>query len=262
MSALDLTPPSFFSRDLNDPALSTQSAYEASETQNHILGQKLSLGDGRVFRYAKNGGVALVQAFMTQAAVEESKAVAIVQTGHAQVVGDTDISVLVTTASAAGENDFSGGWMVCNKVSPAVLGDIYHILASKLQSTDTILNLRLASPIRTAIGATGEVSLTYSKWFETVVVPTTTITADAAGVSLCAVPINYYFWAQTKGPAPLMVDTGDTIVIGSMVGIPGASAVAGTCGVTTATGFAFPVYGTVMSIAAAAEPALVNLTLE
>ena len=262
MCALDLTPPSFFSRAILDPALSTQSIYEASTTQEHILGQKMELGDGRVFRYAKNGGVALVQAYMTEAAVEESKAVAIVQTGYGASVGETDITMLVTTASAAGENDFSGGWMVCNKVSPAVLGDIYHIIASKLQSTDTLLNLRLATPIRTAIGATGELSLTYSKWFETVVVPTTTITSDAAGVPLCPVPINNYFWAQTKGPCPLMVDTGDTVVIGSMVGIPSTSAVAGTCGVADPTAFAFPLYGTVMSIAAADEPALVNLTLE
>ena len=46
-----------------------QSIYEDSATQHFMLGTKLELGDGRVFRYASNGGVALVQARMNQSGV-------------------------------------------------------------------------------------------------------------------------------------------------------------------------------------------------
>ncbi len=237
-----------------------QSIYEQSATQTHKLGTKLEYGDGRKFRYSKNGAVALVQALMTQTAVEESKAVAIVQTGHAQIVGAEDLTVLVTTASASPENAFAEGMMTCNKVSPAVLGDVYKIVASKLQSTDTLLDIKIEYPgIRNAIGATGEVSLSYNRWYNTVVHPVTTATAPAAGVPLIPVTANYYYWAQTGGPAPLMVDTGDTIVIGGSVGVAGTSAVAGACGTRVTTKYE---WGVVMSIAAADETALVYLTID
>lgn len=237
--------------------------YVAEATQRYVLGTKYETWDGRVFRYAKAGGTALVQAYMTQTAVKDSKFVEIAQTSHAQSVGSTEITVLCTTGSAAGENDFSGGWLVCNKVSPAVLGDIYGIISSKLQSTDTLLDLTLDCPWRNAMLATGEISLNYSQFFKTVVVPATTITAPPAGVPLCPVPIGYYYWSQVKGPAPIVVDTGDTLVIGAYAGIPGTNAVAGTCGTVDVAGAgAFPFYGRVMSIATAAEPALINLMLE
>jgi hypothetical protein len=240
----------------------TQTIYDESETQNYKLGTQLIYGDGtgRKFRYAKNGGTALVQAYMTQTAVEESKFVAIVQTGYAQVAGATDITVLVTTGSATAENSLAGGMMTCNKVSPAVLGDVYHIVASKLQSDDTLLDLKLEFPgIRNAIGATGEVSLSYNPWYNVVVHPTTTATARAAGVPLIPVTANYYFWAQTGGPAPIIVDTGDTLTIGDPVGIAGTSAVAGAAGVRVTVQTE---WGQCMSIATAAEPALVYLSLD
>ena len=86
-------------------AAAYQDIYTASATQNFMLGTKLEFADGRVFRYAKAGAVALVQAYMTQTAVKESKMVEIAQTSHAQTAGYTDITVLCTTGSAAGENE-------------------------------------------------------------------------------------------------------------------------------------------------------------
>jgi len=240
--------------------------YTATSDQQFVLGTKFELNDGRWFRYAKGGGVALVQAFMCQTAVKDSKFVEIAQTAvpvAAQLKGSTKITVLCTTGSAAGDNDFSGGWLVYNKVSPTPVGDIYQIISSKLQTTDTLLDLELASPLRSQIaGTTGEVSLNYSKWFKTIVVPATTATAVPCGVPLVAVPIGYYYWSQTKGPAPLIKDAGDTLVIGAYAGIPSTDATAGTCGNATATAFAFPIYGRVMSLGDDNEPALIDLMLE
>ena len=191
--------PPFSKVAIIDGAGPTAGVYESTTDQRFQLGTRYELPDGRVFRYAKAGGTAQVQAFMTQTAVQESKAVAIVQGGHAQSVGSLDISVLVTTGSALAKNAFSGGWLVANKVSPTVLGDIYSIEASELQSVDTILDLRLATPWRIAMTASGEVSLNYSRYFETIVVPTTTITASPAGVPLSPVPINSFYCHRQKG---------------------------------------------------------------
>jgi hypothetical protein len=238
--------------------------YTADATQRFVLGTKYETWDGRKFRYAKAGATALVQAYMNQSAVQESKMVEIAQTAYAQAVGNTAITVLCTTGSAAGEDDFSGGYLVCNKVSPAVLGDIYGIVSSKLQTTDTKLDLVLDTPWRNAMLATGEISLTYSRWFKSVVTPTATSTSCVNGVALCPVPIGYYYWSQVKGPCPLIVDTGDTVEISSYVGNPRTSAVAGACGpITTVTTEQLrTIWGRVMSIAAAGEPAMVDLMLE
>ncbi len=238
--------------------------YQADATQRFVLGTTFETWDGRKFRYAKSGGVALVQGYMNQTAVQESKMVEIAQTGYAQSAGSTAITVLCTTGSAADEDAFSGGYLVCNKVSPAVLGDIYGIISSKLQSTDTLLDLVLDTPWRNAMLVTGEISMTYSRWYKSVVVPTATQTACVNGVALCPVPIGYFYWSQVKGPCPVIVDTGDTVEIGSYIGNPRTSAVPGACGpVTTVTTEQLrTVWGRAMSIATAAEPAMIDLMLE
>jgi hypothetical protein len=73
------------------------------------------------------------------------------------------------------------------------------------------------------------------------------------------VTIGYYYWSQTGGPAPLIVDNGDTLTIGDPVGIAGTSNGAGEAGlrVTVQTE-----WGQCMSIAAADEPAVVYLSLD
>lgn len=248
-----------------DNAAPYQDIYTASVTQNLLLGTKLEFADGRVFRYAKAGAAALVQARMCQSSVTSATYfTAVVQTGHAQVVGATDINILVVTGSAEPENSFAGGWMMCNKVSPAVLGDIYRIVASKLRSTDTILDLKLASAIRNAIGVTGELTLTRNKFFQTVVFAAYDATAPAIGVPLCPVPINYFYWSQVKGPAPLLVDGSETYDIGQMVGCPVTLATAGDGGphITTTAEVLRKPWGVCMEIATDGEPGLVDLMLE
>lgn len=242
--------------------------YAQSSTQQYPLWASYWDRYGRRFRYVKNGAVALTRALMTQSAVQDSKAFEIAQTGHAQVVGSRKIDILVTTGGGWDDDAFAGGFLVCNKVSPATVGDIYAIRSSALDSTDTILHLELDSPWRNAMLATGEVTLTFNPGYKVIVHPTTTATAPAAGVPLIDVTIGYYAWVQTKGTAPLVVDTGDTLVIGQPVGCPTTSAVAGAGGViadgnvlTTAYSMT-RVWGHVRSLGTAAEPALVDLCLE
>ena len=247
-----------------------QSIFEASETQKYILGARYEMADGRVFRYAKAGAVALVQARMMQSGVTPTAYYDdIAQTAYPRTVGDIDIRVLVATGSVAaagigaGENDFSGGWLVCNKTSPAVLGDIYGIVASKHYS-ETLLDLKLVTPWRNAMLATGEITLTVSKYFETTVFAAYDATAPAIGVPLCPVPINYYYWSQVKGPCPILVDGSEAPDIGQMIGCPITLATPGNCGqqiVTTAEVLRRP-WGICMGVSEADEPTLVDLMLE
>jgi len=237
-----------------------QDIFTASATQNYAIGAKRDLPDGRRFRYSANGAGAITRALMQQAAAPNTSFIDITQTGHAQVVGATAITVLCTTGSALAAGYFNGGKMIVT--TGTNLGDIYDIVSSVLEATDTLLDLVLAQPLRHAIAATDKVTLIPNRNQATIVVPATTATGPAAGVPLVDVAASNYYWAQTKGPAPLIVDTGDTLVVGGKAGIPATDAIAGTCGTATATAYAFPVYGTVLWIGAAAEPALINLELE
>lgn len=239
----------------------TQAVTAVSATQNYGIGSILDLPDGRRFRYAQAGAANITRALMQQSAAVNTSFTDITQTGHAQVVGATAITVLCTTGSANPVNYFAGGKLIVTTGSGS-LGDIYDIVSSALEVTDTLMDLVLAQPLRNAIAATSKVTLIPNRWSNTIVVPATTATGAAAGVPLVDVTAANYYWSQTKGPAPLIVDTGDTLVVGGKAGIPATNAVAGACGTTTATLYAFPVYGTVMWIAAAAEPALISLELE
>ena len=237
-----------------------QDTYVTSATQNYALGTIRETSDGRRFRYARAGASPITRALMQQTAVADTKFIDITQTGHAQVAAATSITVLCTTGSGVAANYFAGGMLVVTTGTNA--GDLYRIVSSALENTDTLLDLVLAEPLRNAIAATDKVAIFPNRWQATVVVPTTTATAAIAGVPLVDVAANYYYWAQTRGVAPLIVDTGDTLVIGGKAGVPATNAVAGACGTATATAYAFPIYGTVKWIATAAEPALVNLELE
>jgi hypothetical protein len=235
---------------------SKQSPYEESAAQKYELGTKWVYGDGRIFRYAKNGGVALGKAKMTQTQVVETKLLEVAQTAHAQAAGVRDITVLVTTGSALAENALAGGTLWANKINQ--LGDSYRIVASKLQSTDTLLDLKLETPIRTALLATTELSIAPNKYYGVVVFPTTT-TGSPTGVPLIDVSIGYYFWSQTGGDAPLYVDSGETAVIGNLVGPPGTYAVPGAGGVWVT--LTCP-WGSWRTVNAADEVGLVDLWLD
>lgn len=238
-------------------ASSKQGIYEESATQNYALGTKWVYGDGRTFRYALNGATALGKAKMTQTQVVETKLLEIAQTSHAQVVDVDDVTVLVTTASAVAADSLVGGTLWFNKVGN--MGESYRIIASALRpGSDTLMDLKLETPIRAAVVATSEASLCPNPWYKVVVFPTTT-TGSATGVPLIAVTANYYFWAQTGGDCPIYVDSDETAVIGNLAGPPASYATAGAAGVwVTLT----QLWGTWRTVNAADEVGLIDLWLD
>lgn len=243
---------------LGDTSQPTQSVVETSTTQQYHLGTKLWYANGDVFRYAYNGGVALAKALMTCSATNTANCVEQAQStsGTSVEIGDQEIVVDVTAASAITDDLYADGKMVVNKGTG--LGDVYTILSCKLLTTTTA-RLLLERPIRTALAADSEVTLVRNRFKEVVVGPTT-LTREPAGVPLIAVPINYYCWLQTGGLCALTVDSDDNIVAGNNVGSPGTHAVAGCCGVQTAG--TFPIWGICVSDPGPAETAAIHLLLD
>lgn len=241
-----------------DTAEPKQTIFEESSTQQYTLGTQLWYPNGDKFRYTKNGGTALAKGYMTCSATNTANCVAEAQgtSGTSVAIGDQEIVVDVTNASGITDDLYAQGWLSVDTSTGA--GDLYKILACSLLTTTTA-RLLLETPIRTAWAAGTTISLLRNRWRDVVVFPTTA-TQPATGIPLIAVTANYYCWLKTRGEAPCIVDTGDTIVLGELVGKPGTHAVAGACGVPTAG--TSDVWGVVRYVVAAASFAVIDLRLD
>jgi hypothetical protein len=237
-----------------ETAVPVASIYEATTTQKFALGTEYKTQDGRKFRYTKAGAVALVNSYMCQAQVEiaHHKEIAI---GTAAAVGATSLLLSTTLSTEVTKDQYKDGYVMVNKGTG--LGQCYRI---KSHTTGTTITIELFDAVAVAIANTAEVTLKANPW-NGVLVAATTQTGIPVGVPLCPIAAASFGWLQTVGPAPVVVDTGDTVILGAPVGKPGTAAVAGACGVVTNDG-TDNVYGNCMTVGAADETALVFLNLE
>ena len=257
-----LTPPAFaddiiFAGD-GEPI---QSVYEESSTQQYRCGTKLVYPDGRIFRYAQDGGTGLSKALMTEAEVDYAYCDAETQStyGTSAAVGDIEIDLDVTTGGTWTENDFAGGFLVNASGTATCIGDIYKVVANQINvSDDTLMRVQLETPIRVAWDASSVIYMLKNKWRD-VNVTTTTVVSTPTGIPLIDVTANYYFWAQTGGYAPCIVDDGESLVAGQPVGYPTSPADDGACGVPAASDATWGICVYAQSTDAAA---LIDLTLD
>jgi hypothetical protein len=220
------------------------------------LGTKLEARDGRVWRYCQAGAVQLAAGLMGQSPAIDAKLENEVQTGMASNIGDYVINVLVTTASGLTPANLAGGYMVVEDVTGE--GHYYKINTASWSTGDTVVTVVLDEPIRVATGADSEISLYPNPWAGIVVAPTA-LTGYCVGVTNGVVTATHYYWAQRKGPCAMVVDSGDTVVIGALGGTPGTYGTAGAIGVPAIT---TNIYGQIMGVADGGETALVYLNLE
>ncbi len=212
-----------------DTSQPKQTVYETSTTPNYLVGTKLVYADGREYRYSRAGAVALAKALMTQGAVSDADLFEQDQTGNFPVAGDLTVTVEIGTGITIGGNkdDLAGGTLMTNKGS--AINETYGILGSEIGSTDTNMSLVLDTPIRTTWTTSTEITIVPNLWMLTLVAPEP-VTAMVAGVPLVAVAAASFYWSQTKGPTPIIVDATETIVIGDLVGAPATQTTDGAVG--------------------------------
>jgi hypothetical protein len=232
------------------------SIFEESSTQEYHLGTKLVYDDGRVFRYAKNGGTGLSKALMTTSEALYGNASSETQStyGTSATVGSRELELDVTTGGTWVENEYADGFLINSSGTATCIGDFYKIVANQIDSSDdTLMRVLLETPVRTVWDASSVITLVKSAWRDVDVMPTTA-EGTPAGVPLIDVTANYYCWLQTGGYAPLIVDTSETVIKGEPVGAPGTANVAGACGDMEADTDA--VWGICVFVAAAAAAAV------
>ena len=172
-----------------------QDLYSSSATKKEKLGTLRITSDGRKFRYAYNGAVALTTGISTSmigvAAYHINRAIVI-----PAAIGDKEVSVTLG-ATACAANSYEDGYFQVNDGTGE--GQSYQIIGNTYAASAGTTVVTLADPIRIALTTSSEVSLVYNPWYGTVIQATEE--TGPAGVTVCAVPINHYYWSQTGGMA-------------------------------------------------------------
>lgn len=235
-------------------ALGVHPLFEASTTQKLALGTRITLQDGRAFRYGSVSSAGDV----TQGKLVQSSAVSANYDNQpvtvAAAIDATKVSV--TFGGAVTANLFQDGYMIVNDVDGE--GGIYRVKSHAAGTT--AVELTLYEPIRKALTTNSEVTLAINPYKNMIICPTT-LTGGIGGVTVVDMngstnAAETFGWFQVAGPAAVL--TNGTVVVGGTVEPSGTTA--GAVDPTAETTFAAPI-GTVMVVAASTEYSMVWLAI-
>jgi len=243
--------------------LSDRNIFQATATKYFPLGAIAEARDGRRFRYCENGAVALTLALGNQAAVGVAGWQDEIQTNNPDLAVATDKLITVTLTTTATAGDLIDGYLTVEQGTGSdnlyLIKDNKTGVANATSGYDVVIEIADQGGLRTAFAVTSNITVTKNKWKDTVVFPTDP-TGPPTGVNLVDVPANYFYWAQTRGPCPVIKDSTDTIVVGDVCAF--GPNVAGQVGLSDAAAEGDTIAGIVMRAPANAETAIVDLTIE
>ncbi len=191
------------------------------------IGTQLILQDGRKFRFAEAGAVALVQGNVIQALAPLSTDIGM--TPAAGVVGDRLIT-FTHGAAVVAANFFSEGYAVISQTPGG--GDSYKLanhLALQNAVAGDVVNLAAGQALRRALSVSSRVDLMAHPYSKTIQAPITTLTGAVVGVAVTAPTANQFCFLQTTGlwgvlPAGPLVGGSTAVAPGGAGGAPGPSA--------------------------------------
>lgn len=193
------------------PRLFVQGLYDVSAVALQRLGTIRALDDGRVYAYAKAGGVALLAGKLNQSkvpAVADHIECVVANTA----IGAKRISVTLGGSIVAAKDLYKDGYLWINKNTG--VGQLLKIRGHAAIGAGGTGYFELYDALRVATASSAEASIGVHPQDGVVITPTT-LTAPIAGVSPIAVPLSNYFWNQVKGPCCALVD-GTWVVGGAL----------------------------------------------
>jgi len=222
-------------------------------TQSLSLGQEMRFNDGRRFRYARAGAVAVVPGKLYQAPVPV--AAHVLQTAAAAAVGARTVA-LTLGATATTADQYRDGYLVVDLASNTGFGYIYQIGAHPVIDASTVFNVPLRSAVQVAIATTANsVSLVPNNYAGVILTIATTPTAVLAGCSVKAIPIGQYGWIQVAGNVPCLVS--GTHIIGTTTWPSGTAGAVKPSAATVV--MAVTIVGNVVRVATTTDYSTINL---
>jgi hypothetical protein len=234
--------------------VTSQEIYTESLTQGIDLGALATTGDGRSFRYFKNGALATVAGKVYQGPAEDATNQSPAGGLATAVAAKGTYAVTLTGTLTLAANLLAGGFMSV-AVTPG-LGYTYKVKSNTVVAAAANCVVTLEDPLQIALTTASRVVFHQNPYNGSVVCPTT-MTAAPVGVATSVVTAAYYGWLQTHGPATCLV-TGTLASAGLAVGV----LVGGTEGSLAPTIAGTPILGWTMGICATGEYDSVFLTID
>lgn len=230
------------------PLIQPQDLFVSSSTPQTVVGSYAETTDGRGFRYAKAGAVALVPGKLQQASAEDTSNLQNLAVAAA-AIGATSVTTTTTVTLAA--NQCAGGYLV---ISASTGAGYQYRISGHAAASSAAVTFNLEDPIVVALTTSSKIDVIPNP-YDSVVVNPTTATSAPVGVAVAATPISYYGWVQTHGPCNLLAD--GTVTVGTAVVASNATAGA----VEALTGVQAPV-GLALTGIATTEYGLIFLTID
>lgn len=211
---------------MNIVAMTTQFPIQTNEwgaTQVLPLGTQGQTRDGRRFRYASAGAVALVPGNMLQAAapVANHNGVAV---QAAAAIGDLTVSVTLG-ATAATANQYAEGLITIYDSTNK--GYSYGIKSHPAASASATLTVTLYSddPLVTALTTSNHADLVANAYAGVIQTPVTTLTGAVVGGAVAPIAISNFGWIQVGGLFNALIDGTPGVGLGAAVPAAAAGAV-------------------------------------
>jgi len=251
--------------------LADRDIWHATATKYFPLGAIAEMRDGRRWRYCeKDGTNALTKTYIIAACDGTANWYDQPQTyGTAFVIGNKIVTIFTATTIPA--HALIDGYMVVT--SGTGYREMYIIKDNKVGVATTggyTIECEIADQggVRVATLATTGTTITVmkNKYKDVILAAYASPLNAVIGVPLCTVPVNYFFWAQTRGPCPVAVDdtSKDTAVLvaGDYVMLSTDAQGSGCIAIVAADGADDNIIGQCIEIAPVDETALIDLTIE
>lgn len=174
--------------------------YETSTVKHpkYNPGDRVELPDGRVFRYAKSTGSAVIGTNLG-CAFTYTGYTAYTAFGVAAAVGGKSITIPAATHATLTEDELRGGYVVIFDGSDSTNNQIRGIIGNDAASSNAAFKVYLDAPLTYAITAATSACETYANpW--AALAASSSVAAPKAGIAATKIPASAnYFWVQTKG---------------------------------------------------------------
>ncbi len=201
----------------HDPLIIGQGLYDSSSTQLHPLGTLGTDGNGRYFRYAKAGAVALVRGNVVQGPAQITTHDQL--TPAAAAIGAEKITVTLDSTNDATENYYAEGLAVID-TTPG-LGQFLPIIGHPLVAASAAGVFSLGTTLEVALTTSSRVTLVPNPYRGVIASPTT-LTGPVVGVAIAAIAAGEFGWVAVRGSFGVLI--AGTPAVGAAVGVPGSAA--------------------------------------
>lgn len=185
------------------------------------LGARIATRDGRVFRFARAGAVALVSGNIIQSSAPVAGNLA--QTPSVAAIGALSVSIPALT-TAVTVNQYAEGWLNVDTTpgNGVMYGIDSHLAVGG--GAAGVFNLVKDDPIQVALSGASRVGLIANPFADVIVNPTTN-TGVTVGCCVAPLAIGQYGWLQTWGPASVLINGTPGVGIGVVISATTAGAV-------------------------------------